>query len=171
MIATRSLRIIRWAALVLIVLLASVVAFATFGPAGNPQHQASTDGAATDTIAIPDGAPIGGPFKLLDDKGRAVAEVDYRGRWMLNFFGYTNCPDECPLTLQKMTTALDALGRWRVVSLHCSSPWIQLVIRYTGQACGISRQLRLSHRRTDRERRADRGGSPGLSCLLLTSRT
>ena len=26
------------------------------------------------------------------------------------FFGYTNCPDECPLTLQKMATALDELG-------------------------------------------------------------
>ena len=29
---------------------------------------------------------------------------------MLIFFGYTNCPDECPLTLQKMANALDALG-------------------------------------------------------------
>ena len=29
---------------------------------------------------------------------------------MLVFFGYTNCPDECPLTLQKMATALQELG-------------------------------------------------------------
>jgi protein SCO1/2 len=26
------------------------------------------------------------------------------------FFGYTNCPDDCPLTLQKMATALEKLG-------------------------------------------------------------
>jgi protein SCO1/2 len=26
------------------------------------------------------------------------------------FFGYTNCPDECPLTLQKMAAALNKLG-------------------------------------------------------------
>ena len=29
---------------------------------------------------------------------------------MLVYFGYTNCPDECPLTLQKMATALEKLG-------------------------------------------------------------
>ena len=47
---------------------------------------------------------------LTDDKGHAVTDADYRGRWMLVFFGYTNCPDECSLTLQKMATALNALG-------------------------------------------------------------
>src|SRR5262249_47300536 len=36
--------------------------------------------------------------------------ADYRGRWMLVFFGYTNCPDECPLTLQKMAATLQDLG-------------------------------------------------------------
>jgi protein SCO1/2 len=50
------------------------------------------------------------PFKLIEDKGRPVTDPDYRGRWMLVFFGYTNCSDECPLTLQKMATALKDLG-------------------------------------------------------------
>jgi protein SCO1/2 len=61
-------------------------------------------------ITIPENVPIGGPFQLTDDHGRSVSDGDYRGRWMLVFFGYTNCPDECPLTLQKMVTALKDLG-------------------------------------------------------------
>jgi cytochrome oxidase Cu insertion factor (SCO1/SenC/PrrC family) len=110
MITIRTLRIIRWTALALIVLLASAIAFSGFGPKGSPQRQASTTDAAGSTIAIPEGVPIGGPFTLIDDKGHAVTDADYRGRWVLIFFGYTNCPDECPLTLQKMTTVLDSLG-------------------------------------------------------------
>jgi protein SCO1 len=54
--------------------------------------------------------PIGGAFALVDDKGKPVTEASFRGRWMLAFFGYTNCPDVCPLTLQKMAAALKALG-------------------------------------------------------------
>ena len=47
---------------------------------------------------------------MTDDKGRTVTDADYHGRWMLVFFGYSNCPDECPLILQKMATALKDLG-------------------------------------------------------------
>jgi protein SCO1/2 len=65
---------------------------------------------AGDTVAVPAGVPIGGPFKLIDDKGHAVTDANYRGRCMLVFFGYSNCPDECPLTLQKMAAALENLG-------------------------------------------------------------
>ena len=56
------------------------------------------------------GASIGGPLNLIDHNGRPVTDAAYRGRWMLVFFGYTNCPEDCPLTLQKMASALDALG-------------------------------------------------------------
>ncbi|MGH7048703.1 MAG: SCO family protein [Stellaceae bacterium] len=61
-------------------------------------------------MSVPAGVPIGGPFELNDEKGHPVTDADYRGRWMLVFFGYTNCPDECPLTLQKMATTLQDLG-------------------------------------------------------------
>ena len=108
MITIRTLRIVRWTALGLIVLFAAGIAFIKFGPA--TYRQASTDDAPAGTIAISEGVPIGGPFKLIDNRGHAVTDADYSDRWMLIFFGYTNCPDECPLTLQKMVNALDALG-------------------------------------------------------------
>jgi len=54
-------------------------------------------------------ALIGGPFALTDHAGRRVSEVDYRGRFMLVYFGYTSCPDMCPLGLQVMADTLDLL--------------------------------------------------------------
>jgi protein SCO1/2 len=111
MITVRTLRIIRWTMLSLIVLIGSGLAFLAFGPVWHGQRNSPSDSSASaGTVAVAEGIPIGGPFKLIDDKGHVVTDADYRGRWMLVFFGYTNCPDECPLTLQKMAAALKALG-------------------------------------------------------------
>jgi protein SCO1 len=57
------------------------------------------------------GAPtIGGPFKLVNGEGRPVTDRDFRGHYLLVYFGYTFCPDVCPTTLNQMAEALDALG-------------------------------------------------------------
>lgn len=53
---------------------------------------------------------IGGPFQLIAGDGRAVSDADYRGRWRLMFFGYTHCPDVCPMAMTEISLALDALG-------------------------------------------------------------
>lgn len=55
-------------------------------------------------------ALVGGPFELADTAGRPVTDKDFRGRYMLVFFGFTHCPDVCPSGLQTMAAALDALG-------------------------------------------------------------
>ena len=55
-------------------------------------------------------ALIGGPFSLTDQTGKRVTEKDFLGRYMLVFFGFTNCPDICPSGLQVMSAALDKLG-------------------------------------------------------------
>lgn len=55
-------------------------------------------------------ARIGGPFTLVDHNGQTRTEQDYRGRLMLIYFGYTNCPDFCATALQGMTVALGRLG-------------------------------------------------------------
>lgn len=51
--------------------------------------------------------PIGGPFTLVDQDGRTVTQADFAGRWMLVYFGYTYCPDVCPLGLTTIAEALD----------------------------------------------------------------
>ena len=54
-------------------------------------------------------AGIGGPFRLRGADGREVTDADFRGRWMLVYFGYTRCPDACPTALQDMANAVDSL--------------------------------------------------------------
>jgi protein SCO1/2 len=55
-------------------------------------------------------AAIGGPFTLIDQDGRTVTNESYRGRYMLIYFGFTYCPDICPLSLQRNADALALLG-------------------------------------------------------------
>ena len=55
-------------------------------------------------------ALVGGPFTLIDSAGKTVTDQDFRGRYMLIFFGFTHCPDICPAELQVMAAALDQLG-------------------------------------------------------------
>ncbi|MHC8507906.1 MAG: SCO family protein [Rhodospirillales bacterium] len=55
-------------------------------------------------------AAIGGPFTLTDQTGRKVTEADFRGRFMLIYFGYTYCPDICPTALNDMADAVNLLG-------------------------------------------------------------
>lgn len=55
-------------------------------------------------------AQVGGPFTLTDHTGKRVSDADFRGRFMLVYFGFTYCPDICPTGLQVMSAALDQLG-------------------------------------------------------------
>lgn len=54
-------------------------------------------------------AAIGGPFTLIDGNGRTVTDQDFRGKWMLIYFGYTFCPDVCPTSLSVVAGAMDKL--------------------------------------------------------------
>ena len=55
-------------------------------------------------------ADIGGPFQLTDQSGKRVTDKDFRGRYMLIYFGYSFCPDVCPTTLAVMAKALEKVG-------------------------------------------------------------
>jgi protein SCO1/2 len=109
-----ALRVIRWSAFAGIALLLAAIAVFKFAPGMRDFVLSRSDRTISasneDTVSVPAGVPIGGAFELTDSKRHAVTDADYRGRWMLVFFGYTNCPDECPLTLQKMATTLQDLG-------------------------------------------------------------
>ncbi|PWC43478.1 SCO family protein [Azospirillum sp. TSO22-1] len=64
---------------------------------------------ATQQVAT-SAAAVGGPFRLTDHTGKAVTDADYRGKYLLIYFGYTFCPDVCPTELSTMAAALDKLG-------------------------------------------------------------
>jgi protein SCO1/2 len=79
----------------------AVVALAGLGAVVVVPRMAAQTGSA--------GLQIGGPFALLDGGGKTVTDRDFRGRYMLVYFGYTHCPDVCPTTLTDMAAALDIL--------------------------------------------------------------
>lgn len=56
------------------------------------------------------GAEIGGPFALVDHTGRAVTDADVITGPTLVYFGYTFCPDICPIDVQLMVDAVDVLA-------------------------------------------------------------
>ncbi|MBA4274210.1 MAG: SCO family protein [Alphaproteobacteria bacterium] len=55
-------------------------------------------------------ALIGGDFTLMDGDGLPIRVSDFRGKYMLVYFGFTHCPDICPTTLLVMKNALNAMG-------------------------------------------------------------
>jgi cytochrome oxidase Cu insertion factor (SCO1/SenC/PrrC family) len=54
--------------------------------------------------------PIGGPFALIDHTGKPRTDEDFRGKLLLIYFGYSNCPDVCPADLMQIGLAVDGLG-------------------------------------------------------------
>jgi protein SCO1/2 len=91
----------------LIATLAGLIVLAGLGAAAVLPRLSGSGPAAS---AHSDGVTIGGPFSLLDGQGKTVTDRDFRGRFMLIYFGYTHCPDACPTTLNDMALALDKLS-------------------------------------------------------------
>ncbi|MGC9271112.1 SCO family protein [Acidiphilium sp.] len=53
---------------------------------------------------------IGAPLVLRGAAGQTVSTRDFRGRFLLIYFGYTGCPDQCPLTMAAIAGAMRLLG-------------------------------------------------------------
>ena len=66
---------------------------------------ASQPGPSSDGVDLR-GAPIGGPFELVDKAGKTVRWSDFAGKYRIVYFGYTYCPDVCPTDVQRMTQGL-----------------------------------------------------------------
>ena len=49
-------------------------------------------------------------FTLLDQNNESFTRSDFEGRWNLLFFGFTHCPDICPMTLQVLANAQQLLA-------------------------------------------------------------
>jgi protein SCO1/2 len=50
-------------------------------------------------------------FRMTSDLGQPVTAATYRGKVALLYFGYTHCPDVCPLTLVHLHTVLQKMGK------------------------------------------------------------
>src|SRR6478752_1849744 len=54
---------------------------------------------------------IGGTFHLVDHRGNARSDVDFKGKILLVYFGYSFCPDICPGALYHISQALEGMGK------------------------------------------------------------
>ncbi|MBX9795528.1 SCO family protein [Sphingomonas sp.] len=79
---------------VLPVLAAAFIASCSPGPAAQPPLA---------------GAAIGGPFTLTDQHGKRVSDRDFAGKYRIFYFGYTFCPDVCPVDVMRLSAGLKAL--------------------------------------------------------------
>ena len=87
-------------ALVAIALLAGAWIFIRAYTGPRPQPQSAT--VLPSPMELPD-------FTLLDQDAKPFTAVSLEDSWNLLFFGFTNCPDVCPVTLQRLTAARSRL--------------------------------------------------------------
>jgi protein SCO1/2 len=91
--------------------LLALALLAVLGTSGQPLAQKSERSAAElMDVVMWNREPIGGPFALTDQYGAPRTDADFRGKFMLIYFGFTYCPDICPTDLQQMGLAVDRLG-------------------------------------------------------------
>lgn len=64
-------------------------------------------------------------FSMREQSGKPFSAEDFKGQWSLLFFGYLQCPDVCPMTLQSMKT-------------------LRALMRESGQTGGIPRMVFVS---------------------------
>jgi protein SCO1/2 len=53
---------------------------------------------------------VGSPFILKDVNDNPITEKSFQGPLTAVFFGFTNCPDVCPLTLENMDQVMEKLN-------------------------------------------------------------
>lgn len=58
-----------------------------------------------------EGLKIGGPFTLTDQEGEKRSWDDFRGKYRLVYFGYSYCPDVCPVDLQRIMQGYAAFAK------------------------------------------------------------
>ncbi len=58
-----------------------------------------------------EGAAIGGPFTLTDKAGKTVRWSDFAGKYRIVYFGYTFCPDACPMDVSVLMRGFNAFAK------------------------------------------------------------
>ena len=82
----------------LVLLVAVMLAMPRVAPPPEPENATVLPG----TRPLPE-------FSLTDDDGEPFSKESLEGRFSLMFFGFTNCPDVCPITLQVLATTIERI--------------------------------------------------------------
>lgn len=93
-----------------VVLLGSVlvVALALLGLSFRTEAMSDEELKSLGVVILPE--PISmDELKLVNEDGEIFDKSQLEGKWTFGFFGYTHCPDICPVTLGQMKTVFDSL--------------------------------------------------------------
>jgi protein SCO1/2 len=93
--------------ILILLVLTTVMLWMTKDQPSVPQQVATSPSAELANQPPP---AIGGAFSLIGQNGQAVSDADFRGKLMLVFFGFTNCPDICPITAKSLSDMMGLLG-------------------------------------------------------------
>ena len=96
----RAFRFTLWAAVGLAIAVVGAMVWTLNQPG---QKNASVTGAPT----------LGAPFSLVEANGEPITERAFAGRPTALFFGFTQCPEVCPVSLYEVSTLMDELGAER----------------------------------------------------------
>ena len=58
------------------------------------------------------------PFSLTDQNGKQVTEKQLKGKKLLVFFGFTSCPDVCPVTMAVLTETMNQLENDKITNIQ-----------------------------------------------------
>ena len=90
-------------------LIASTLALATALLLAGCERQAGADAPSFAGVNIT-GAEYARELKLPDAEGRMRTLADFKGKVLVVFFGYTQCPDVCPTTMAELAAVKQQLG-------------------------------------------------------------
>lgn len=83
------------------ILMLSLLGLTVLGCSPNPSFN---------NVDITGSKAFGTDFSLLDPDGKVRTLADFKGKVVVMFFGYTQCPDVCPTTLTEMQQVMSLLG-------------------------------------------------------------
>ena len=71
-------------------------------------------------------ARIGVPFTLIGSDGQKVSDEDFRGRWVILYFGFTHCPDVCPDELEKIADVTNSVAADKSIGVEVQPLFITI---------------------------------------------
>ena len=99
---------------ILVVVLVTILQQQKISTANTQQTTATTANTSGTTASGLQGTDLGSTpapdFRLTDQYGKSIALSQFRGKPVVLTFLYTNCPDQCPLTAEKLHATVQDLG-------------------------------------------------------------
>lgn len=76
-------------------------------------------------VVLPKPRPIA-PFELVDHRGQPFDVTRFKGRWTFMFFGYTHCPDICPVAMKQLGDVFAMLSAYPAIQKDSQGVFVSL---------------------------------------------